>query len=127
MTNHTAQSKVENLAQPVAEHGRNAKAVEFLSLAGFTLHGNDWIIPLAAELAISPDQIKKWLSDETPLTLEDGIWPRVFRALRDRREKLARVHDEIHSAFREVNERSGKWVDDWKAGGLPAKPLHILR
>ena len=127
MTNHTAQNKVENLAQPVAEHGQNAKAVEFLTLAGFTLHGNDWIIPLAAELAISPDEIRNWLSGETPLTLEDGVWPRVFRALRDRREKLAHLHDEIHSAFREVNERSGKWVDDWKANELPAKPLHILR
>lgn len=127
MTNHTAQSKVEILAQPVAEHGQNAKSVEFLTLAGFTLHGNDWIVPLAAEWAISPDEIQNWLSGETPLTLEDGIWPRVFRALRDRREKLARVHDEIHSAFREVNERNGKWVDDWNANELPAKPLHILR
>ena len=127
MTNHTAQNKVENLAQPVAEHGQNAKAVEFLTLAGFTLHGNDWIIPLAAELAISPDEIRNWLSGETPLTLEDGVWPKVFRALRDRREKLAHLHDEIHSTFREVNERSGKWVDDWKANELPAKPLHILR
>ena len=77
MTNHTAQSKVENLAQPVAEHGQNAEAVEFLTLAGFALHGSDWIVPLAAELAVSPDEIQKWLSGETPLTLEDGIWPRV--------------------------------------------------
>jgi len=127
MTNHTAQGKVENLAEPLAPNGQNAKAVEFLSLAGFTLHGNDWIIPLAAELAISPDEIRNWLSGETPLTLEDGIWPRVFKALRGHREKLTRVHDEIHSAFREVNERSGKWLDDWKAAELPAKPLHILR
>ena len=127
MTNHMAQSKVEQLAEPLAPNGQNAKAIEFLTLAGFTLHGNDWIVPLAGELAISPDEIQNWLSGETPLTLEDGIWRRMFKALRDRREKLTHVHDEIHSAFREVNERTGKWADDWKAGELPVKPLHILR
>jgi hypothetical protein len=127
MTNHTVQSKLAHLPEPLAWDPQNVKAVEFLTLAGFTLHGNDWIVPLAGELAISPDEIRNWLSGETPLSLEDGIWPRVFKALRDRREKLAYVHDEIHSAFREVNERSGKWVDDWKVGEHPAKPLHILR
>jgi hypothetical protein len=127
MTNHAAQSKVERRAEPLARNGQNAKAVEFLSLAGFTLHGNDWIVPLAGELAISPDEIQNWLSGETPLTLEDGIWPRVFKALRDRREKLTHVHDEIHAAFREVNERTGKWVDEWKVEELPVRPLHILR
>jgi hypothetical protein len=127
MTNHTAQSKLEHLAEPLARNPQNAKAVEFLTLAGFTLHGNDWVVPLAGELAISPDDIQNWLSGETQLSLEDGIWPRVFRALREHREKLTYVHDEIHAAFREVNERTGKWVDDWKVGELPAKPLHILR
>jgi hypothetical protein len=127
MTTYMAQSKVEHRAEPLAHNGQNAKAVEFLTLAGFTLHGNDWIVPLAGELAKSPDEIQDWLSGETPLTLENGIWPRVFKALRDRREKLAHVHDEIHSAFREVNARTGKWADDWKVGELPAKPLHILR
>ena len=57
MTNHTAQSTVENLAEPLAPTGQNAKAIEFLTLAGFTLYGNDWIVPLAGELAISPDEI----------------------------------------------------------------------
>lgn len=127
MTDQTAQGNVEHFADPLAQNGQNAKAIEFFTLAGFTLHGNDWIVPLAGELAISPEEIQNWLSGETPLTLEDGIWPRVFKALRDRREKLAHVHDEIHTAFREVNERTGKWVDDWKADELPAKPLHILR
>jgi hypothetical protein len=127
MTTYTAQSKVEHLAELLAPNGQNAKAVEFLTLAGFTLHGNDWIVPLAGDLAINPDEIQSWLSGETPLALDNGIWPKVFRALRDRREKLAHVHDEIHSAFREVNERTGKWVDHWKADELPAKPLHILR
>lgn len=127
MTTHAAQSKVEHLAGPLARNGQNAKAIEFLTLAGFTLHGNDWIVPLAGELAISPEDIQNWLSGETPLTLEDGIWPGVFKALRGRREKLTRVHDEIHSVFRAVNERAGKSLDDWNAGELPAKPLHILR
>jgi len=88
MTTHIAQSKVEYRAEPMARTGQNAKAVEFLTLAGFTLHGNDWIVPLAGELAVSPDEIRNWLTGETPLTMDDAIWPKVFKALRDRREKL---------------------------------------
>ena len=53
MTNH-GRKESGNLAEPMARNGQNAKAVEFLTLAGFTLHGNDWIVPLAAELAKAP-------------------------------------------------------------------------
>jgi hypothetical protein len=127
MTNHTAQSKVEHLAEPVARAGQNAKAVEFLTLAGFTLHGNDWIVPLAAELAMDPGEIRIWLSGETPLTMEDGIWPRVFKALSDRREKLTRVYDEIHAVFQAANKNAEDAADAPKGGELPVKPLHILR
>ena len=79
MTNHTAQSTVENLAEPLAPTGQNAKAIEFLTLAGFTLYGNDWIVPLAGELAISPDEIQSWLSGETPLTLDNEFGPKCPR------------------------------------------------
>ena len=130
MATHTAQSKVEYLAEPMARTGQNAqnaKAVEFLTLAGFTLHGNDWIVPLAAELAVSPDEIRNWLKGEIPLTMEDGIWPKVFKALRDRREKLGHLHDEVHSAVQEANEMAWRRGDQSKIRELPAKPLHILR
>jgi hypothetical protein len=127
MTNHTAQSSVEYLAEPMARTGQNAKAVEFLTLAGFTLHGNDWIVPLAGELAVSPDEIRNWLTGEIPLTMEDGIWPKVFKALRDRREKLSHLFDEVHSAFLEANEMAWRRGDQSKIHELPAKPLHILR
>ena len=116
MTTHTAQSKVEYLAEPVARTGQNARAVEFLTLAGFTLHGNDWIVPLAAELAVSPDEIRNWLTGEIPLTMEDGIWPKVFKALRDRREKLGHLHDEIIQPFR----RRTKWL-----GGAETNPKSV--
>ena len=122
MTNHAAQSTVENLAEPLAQKGQNAKAVEFLTLAGFTLHGNDWIVPLASELAVSPDEIRNWLTGGIPLTMEDAIWPKVFKALHDRREKLSHLHDEIQSAFQDA-----KQADESKVSELPAKPLHILR
>jgi hypothetical protein len=127
MTNHTAQSKVEYLAEPMARTGENAKAIEFLTLAGFTLHGNDWIVPLAGELAVSPDEIRSWLTGEIPLTMEDGIWPKVFKALRERREKLSNLFDEVHSAFQEANEMAWRRGDQSKIRELPAKPLHILR
>ena len=127
MTTHTAQSKVEYLAEAVARNGQNAKAIEFLTLAGFTLHGNDWIVPLASELAISPDEIRRWLLGETPLTMDDGIWPKVFKALRERREKLSQLHDEVHSAFQKANEIAGRRGDQSTIHDLPAKPLHILR
>jgi hypothetical protein len=127
MTNHTAQSKVEHLAEPLARNGQDAKAVEFLTLAGFTLHGNDWIVPLAAELAITPPEIRNWLTGETPLTMDNGIWPQVFKALRDRREKLGRLHDEALSAFQEASELAWRRGDQSKISELPAKPLHILR
>src|SRR3990170_3158253 len=127
MTNHTAQSEVEYFAEPMVRTGQNAKAVEFLTLAGFTLHGNDWIVPLAAELAVSPDEIRNWLTGETPLTMDDAIWPKVFKALRERREKLSHLHDEVHSAFQEANEMAWRRGDQSKIGELPAKPLHILR
>jgi len=120
-----AQRKVEYLPAPLARTGQNTKAVEFLTLAGFTLHGNDWIVPLAGEMAMDPAEISNWLAGETPLTMDDGIWPRVFKALRERREKLTRVHDEIQSAFRAANKRAGE--NRLKAGELPVKPLHILR
>ena len=127
MASHTGQRKVEYLAEPLAQNGQNAKAVEFLTLAGFTLHGNDWIVALAGELAMDPAEIQKWLSGETLLSMEEGIWTKLFKALRQRRERLTHLHDEIHAAFRQANEKAGKRVDDWKAGDLPAKPLHILR
>ena len=127
MTTHTAQSKVEHLAEPVARTGQNAKAVEFLTLAGFTLHGNDWIVPLAAELAVSPDEIRNWLLGETPLTMDDAIWPKVFKALHERREKLGHLFDEVHSAFQEANEIAWRLGDQSKISELPPKPLHILR
>jgi hypothetical protein len=127
MTNYTAQSKVEHLAEPLVRNGQDAKAVEFLTLAGFTLHGNDWVVPLAAELAITPQEIRNWLTGETPLTMDDGIWPQVFKALRDRREKLGRLHDEVHSAFQQANELAWRRGDQSKISELPAKPLHILR
>lgn len=127
MTTYTAQSKVEYLAQPMARTGQNAKAVEFLTLAGFTLHGIDWIVPLAAELAVSPDEIRNWLTGEAPLTMEDGVWPKVFKALRDRREKLDQLFNEVNSAFQEANELAWRRGDQSKIRELPVKPLHILR
>jgi hypothetical protein len=127
MTNHVAQSKVEHLAQPLARNGQNAKAVEFLTLAGFTLHGNDWIVPFAAELDVTPYEIRNWLTGQTLLKMDDVIWPKVFKALLDRREKLAHVHDEVHSAFQEANELAWRRGDQSKISELPAKPLHILR
>jgi hypothetical protein len=127
MATHTAQRKVEYLAEPLAQNGQNAKAVEFLTLAGFTLHGNDWLVPLAGELAMDPAKIQNWLSGETLLSMEDKIWTKLFKALRERREKLTHVHDEIHAAFRHASEKAGKRVDHWKVSELPVKPLHILR
>ena len=127
MTTHMAQRKVEHLSEPLARNRQNAKAVEFLTLAGFTLHGNDWIVPLAAELAVAPYEIRNWLTGQTPLTMDNGIWPKVFKALRDRREKLSRLHDEVHSAFQAANELAWRRGDQSRAGELPAKPLHILR
>ena len=127
MATLTAQSKVEYLAESMARTGQDTKAVEFLTLAGFTLHGIDWIVPLAAELAVSPDEIRNWLAGEIPLTMEDGIWLKVLKALRDRREKLGHLHDEIHSAFQEANELAWRRGDQSKIHELPAKPLHILR
>jgi hypothetical protein len=126
VTSQTAQRKVEYLAEPVAPH-QNAKAVEFLTLAGSTLHGNDWIVPLAGELALSPDEIRNWLTGETPLTMDDVIWPKVFKALRERREKVSQLHDEVHSAFQQANEMAWRRGDQSKIRELPAKPLHILR
>lgn len=127
MASHTAQRNAEHLAEPLARNGGNARAVEFLSLAGFTLHGNDWIVSLAGELAIDPAEIRNWLSEETPLTMEHEIWPRVFQALDGRREKLTRVHDEIHSAVQAANKNLEEGKDTSKAGEFPVKPLHILR
>jgi hypothetical protein len=59
--------------------------------------------------------------------MEDGIWPKVFKALRDRREKLSHLHDEIHSAFQDANELAWRRGDQSKVRELPVKPLHILR
>jgi hypothetical protein len=59
--------------------------------------------------------------------MEDGIWPKVFKALRDRREKLGHLFDEVHSAFQEANELAWRRGDQSKIRELPAKPLHILR
>jgi hypothetical protein len=126
VTSHTAQSKVEYLAEPVARD-QNTKAVEFLTLAGFTLHSNDWIVPLAIELNVNPDEIRNRLTGETPLTMDDAVWPKVLKALRERREKLSHLHDEVHSAFQEANELAWRRGDQSKIRELPAKPLHILR
>jgi hypothetical protein len=126
VANHTAQSKVEYLAEPVARD-QNAKAIEFLTLAGFTMHGNDWIVSLAGELAVTPDEIQNWLTGETPLTMDDAIWPKVLKVLHDRRERLSHLHDEVHSAFQEANEMAWRRGDQSKIRELPAKPLHILR
>jgi hypothetical protein len=59
--------------------------------------------------------------------MEDGIWPKVFKALRERREKLSNLFDEVHSAFQEANEMAWRRGDQSKIRELPAKPLHILR
>jgi hypothetical protein len=127
MTTYTAQNKVDYRAEPIGWAKENAKAVEFLTRTGFTLYGNDWIVPLASELAVSPDEIRHWLLGETPLTMDDVIWPKVFTALRGRGEKLRQLFDEVSSAFQEANELAWRRGDQSKIHELPAKPLHILR
>ena len=90
--------KIDTFTQSSDHQGQNSVAVEFLSLAGFTLYGNEWIVPLAAELGISPSEIRNWLAGKTPLTMEAAIWPRVIEALRGREETLGRILGETRAA-----------------------------
>jgi hypothetical protein len=95
-------------------------------LAGFTLYGNDWIEPLAAELGISPTEVRNWLAGKTPLTMDAAIWPRVIEALRGREATLGHLLGETRAAVEAASEEPG----DAAAAKLPddqVKPLHILR
>jgi hypothetical protein len=117
--------KIDTFTQSSDHQGQNSVAVEFLSLAGFTLYGNEWIVPLAAELGISPSEIRNWLAGKTPLTMEAAIWPRVIEALRGREETLGRILGETRAAVRAANEEAGEEVSQAPDGSV--KPLHILR
>lgn len=97
------QSKIDTFTQTSDHQGQDSVAVEFLSLAGFTLYGNEWIVPLAADLGISPSEIRNWLAGKTPLTMEAAIWPRVIEALRGREATLGRILGETRAAVQAAN------------------------
>ncbi len=120
------QSTIATFSKPSNHQAQNSVAVEFLSLAGFTLYGNEWIAPLAAELGISPAEIHSWLAGKTPLTMDAAIWPRVIEALRGREATLGHLLGETRAAVAAASEEPG----DAAAAKLPddqVKPLHILR
>jgi hypothetical protein len=119
-------SKIATFTEPPGQHGPNTAAVEFLGLAGVTLHGHEWIVPLAAEVGVSPEEVRAWLQGETPLTMQAPIWPEVIKALRGRQEQLGRLLDETVAAVQAAHDNAGKGEGP-KAGDQPVKPLHILR
>ena len=101
----------------------NDKAIEFLTRMGDLLYGQDWIVPLAREMEISPELMFNWVSRKTLLTMSDELWPNVFYVLGQRGNRYQDFIDEIYFAFRDARKILGRW---WEDSTDHTPPQHLL-
>jgi hypothetical protein len=92
-------------------------ALGFLRFAGTTMHGEDWIAPLAKDMGISPTKIQGWLNQDEPLAMNSAQWPMVLRAMVDQQEKIGDAIEKVRSAFYAAKVKAGKpWVKRLESG-----------
>lgn len=53
---------------------KSERHVEMLAVAGRMLHGDEWQAPLARELGINRETIRRWLNGSAPLPAEHGVF-----------------------------------------------------
>lgn len=75
---------------------------EGLEAVGLGLHGEGWIAPLAADLGINRETIRRWRKGVSPLPADHDVWQDIARLLRNRAteamamaDRLARLAGEI--------------------------------
>ena len=61
-----------------------------LAAIGRLLHGEDWQSPLARDLGVSRESIRRWLNGSQPLSPEHGIWDDVIILVRAQAEESSR-------------------------------------
>ena len=61
-----------------------------LAAIGRLLHGEDWQSPLARDLGVNRESIRRWLNGSQPLPPEHGIWDDVIIIVRAQADESRR-------------------------------------
>lgn len=64
---------------------------EMLAEVGRSLYGERWQLPLADDLGINRETIRRWLSGHTPLPADHGVFADVAGIICNRRAELAEI------------------------------------
>lgn len=82
-------------------------AIGYLTFAGTSLYGENWIEPLAQDMHVESTKIHDWINQNVPLTMADSYWPMVLGAMVGREEKIIAAIVKVRSAFVDAREKSG--------------------
>ena len=63
--------------------------VDMLAEIGRALHGELWQRPLARDLGVHERQLRRWITEESPLPADHGIFPELRELLRRRAQVTA--------------------------------------
>jgi hypothetical protein len=101
-------------------------ALGFLRFAGATMHGADWIVPLAKDMGISTTKIQAWLNQDEPLAMNSAQWPMVLRAMVDQQDKISDAIEKVRTAFCAAKLKAGKpWEKRLESGKPFTKPFAV--
>ena len=74
---------------------------DILAEIGRAIHGDRWIAPLADDLEINRETLRRWLNGHTPLPPDHGMW----QDLADVVERYAKAYAARVVALREIEDK----------------------
>ncbi len=69
--------------------------VDMLAEIGRALHGEQWQRPLARDLGVHERQLRRWITEDSPLPADHGIFPELQELLRRRTRATSEMADAL--------------------------------